>query len=264
MHNLGGDAILVLGSIKARVEYNVVHRSCLRSGDPEVHLAEGDQDYNLCSAAIWLHTCERSIMQFNEVYDSGKMARNNDGMAYDFDFSCRDCLLQYNYSRCNRGGFLLIMPTTIGNIVRFNISENDELHVMCGGPMLEDGNLIYNNTFYVDYGTSEVYTGAAYTNNIFYATGQGRFKLIERVPGQFNHNAYGGPWAGARPSDQAALLGNPGLIASGTGGEGLDTLAGYQLRANSPLLEMGLEIADNGRRDFWGNDLPAGSRRVGA
>jgi hypothetical protein len=264
MENLGGDAILVLGSLSALVEYNVIHRSCLRSGDPDVVLAEGDEGYNLCSAAIWLHTCDDSIMQYNEVYDTGKQTRNNDGMAYDFDFDCHRCLLQYNYSRHNRGGFLLIMPTTQHNIIRFNISENDQAHIMTGGSKLEDGNLLYNNTFYIDYGTVEVFTGAPYTNNIFYAGGQGRFKLITRVPGLFEHNAFFGPWLGERPEDTGALLANPQLEAAGTGGEGLESLAGYRLRANSPCHVSGTPIADPGEHDFWGDRLEQRERPIGA
>ncbi|MHB1355109.1 MAG: right-handed parallel beta-helix repeat-containing protein [Anaerolineae bacterium] len=266
MQNLGGDAILVLGSLSALVEYNVIHRSCLRSGDPNVIMSEGDDGYNgynRSSAAIWLHTCDDSIMQFNEVYDSGKQANNNDGMAYDFDFDCHRCLLQYNYSRHNRGGFLLIMPTTRHNIIRFNISENDQWHVMCGGSQLEDGNLLYNNTFYIDYGTVEVYTGAPYANNLFYAGGQGRFKLIARVPGQFEHNAYWGPWMGAKPEDAGALLADPQLAAAGTGGEGLDSLSGYRLRPDSQCRDSGIQVPNQGGRDFWGEPL-ADERRIGA
>jgi hypothetical protein len=267
MENLGGDAILVLGSIEALVEYNVVHRSCLRTGDPDVIMAEGDDGYNgynRCSAAIWLHTCDRSIMQFNEVYDTGKQANNNDGMAYDFDFDCHQCLLQYNYSRHNRGGFLLIMPTTRNNIIRFNISENDQAHIMTGGSKLEDGNLIYNNTFYIDYGTVEVYTGAPYTNNIFYANGQGHYKLIARVPGQFVHNACFGPWLGDRPADSGALLEDPQLLAPGTGGEGLESLAGYRLHADSPCHTSGALVTERGDRDFSGDPLEQRERTIGA
>jgi hypothetical protein len=268
MDNLGGDAILVLGSIEAVVEYNVVHRSCLRSGDPNVVMSEGDEaynGYNRSSAAIWLHTCDRCVMQFNEVYDSGKQANNNDGMAYDFDFDCHDCLLQYNYSSHNMGGFLLIMPTTRGNIVRFNISENDQLRIMCGGSKLQDGNLIYNNTFYIDFGTVEVCTGAAYTNNIFYVGGQGRFKLTAQVPGLFEHNAFWGhPWLGERPHDAEAVLADPGLAAPGTGGEGMLSLAGYRLLADSPCHVGGALVANRGECDFWGDRLEQRERSIGA
>ena len=131
MQNLGGDAILVLGSIKALIERNVADRTCLRSGDPDVPLAEGDLHYNRSSAAIWLHTCERSIMQFNEVYDSGKMARNNDGMAYDFDFDCRRLPAGSTTTRATTAaGSCFSMNRTKGNIARYNISENDQSHVV--------------------------------------------------------------------------------------------------------------------------------------
>ncbi|MHB9031941.1 MAG: right-handed parallel beta-helix repeat-containing protein [Anaerolineae bacterium] len=264
MHNLGGDAILVLGSIAALVERNTADRTCLRSGDPDVLLAEGDLHYNRSSAAIWLHTCERSVMQFNEVYDSGKMARNNDGMAYDFDFNCIDCILQYNYARHNQGGFLLIMPTTIGNIVRYNISENDARNVMTGGPGLADGNLIYNNTFYRDYGTAQVYGGVVYSNNLFLAAGQGHYQLEMRLVGRWTHNAYGQDWPGGLRPHDSPLDAADCCEAPGTGGRGLDTLEGYRLRPDSPLRTAGVSVENNGGRDFWGDEISPDDRRVGA
>jgi hypothetical protein len=264
MHNLGGDAILVLGSVEALVERNIADRTCLRSGDPDVILPEGDEHYNRSSAAIWLHTCERSVMQFNEVYDSGKMARNNDGMAYDFDFNCNDCVLQYSYSRHNLGGFLLIMPTTVGNIVRYNISENDVRNVVTGGPSLADGNVIYNNTFYRDYGTAVLYGGAQYRNNLFLAAGQGHYKLDTSLAGSWSSNAYDGGWLGGTPPDEAPLDGADACEAPGTGGRGLLSLEGYRLRPDSPLHSAGLPVPDNGGRDFWGEPVAKDDKHVGA
>ena len=104
LEDIGGDAILVLGSDAPLIERNTVRRSCQKSGDPA--LGGG---YNPSAAAIWLHHCKNGIMQFNAVFDSAKLAHNNDGMSYDFDFNCTGCILQYNFSRNNAGGFLLIM-----------------------------------------------------------------------------------------------------------------------------------------------------------
>ena len=112
--NLGGDAIFPEGCDGVLVERNIVSRSCLRTGDPDVTIA-GGRRYNPHSAAIWLQRCTGGIMQFNEVYDTGRAKGNGDGEAYDFDFGCKDCILQYNYSRHNRG-LLLIMERTSGNV----------------------------------------------------------------------------------------------------------------------------------------------------
>jgi hypothetical protein len=117
--NLGGDAIFPEGCDGVLVERNVVTRSCLRTGDPDLTLA--GRGYNPHSAAIWLQNLTGGIMQFNEVYDTGRAKGNGDGEGYDFDFGCRDCILQYNYSR-NNHGLLLVMNRATGNIVRYNIS----------------------------------------------------------------------------------------------------------------------------------------------
>ena len=263
MRNIGGDAILVLGSDSALVEYNVVNDAGMRCGGPDVVLPDGDEGYNACAASIWLHTCDRTIMQFNEVYDTRIAgSRNQDGQAFDFDFTCTNCVLQYNYSRNNAGGWLLIMPTAEHNVARFNISENDTCRLMCGGSSMEADNRLYNNTFYNDRDAVEVFTNATYTNNIFYATGRGSFKISRRKPGFMGHNVYFGPWV-KLPDDANALTVDPGLVAPGSGGTGRDSVTGYRLLPNSPCQDGGLP-ADPDERDFWGNPVQEGAKRIGA
>lgn len=263
MLDIGGDAVLVLGSRAARVEYNVVRNAGIRCGGPDVVLPDGDEGYNACAASIWLHTCDRAILQFNEVYDTRIAgSRNQDGQAFDFDFDCRHCVLQYNYSRNNAGGWLLIMPTAEHNVARFNISQNDTCRLMCGGSSLEADNRLYNNTFFNDRDAVEVFTNATYTNNIFYAAGKGSFRISRRKPGLLSHNVYFGPWV-SLPEDKGALLADPRLVAPGNGGEGRASLSGYRLRADSPCHDCGLP-AGPGEFDFWGDPVREGSRRTGA
>ncbi len=184
IENLGGDGIFVNGPTRGIIEYNVVKRSCMRSGHPDL---PGGADFWPHTAAIWIQDCFETVMQFNAVYDTGRQTANGDGNAYDFDFNCKNCICQYNYSR-NNHGFLLIMYNTFGNIARYNISENDQTHLIQMQGDIEERNIIHNNIFYVDYGTIDIdyYTGdgskdktklgAYIRNNIFYATGQGRFR----------------------------------------------------------------------------------------
>ena len=289
--DLGGDAIVPIGCDDCLVERNVVHRSCLRTGDPVIWTPEIVRDHkedNQHSAGIWLASCSRGIMQFNEVYDTGRAALNGDGEGYDIDLDCHDCILQYNYSS-NNHGMMLLMQRTSGNIARYNISENDQTHILALRPDLGDGNLIHNNVFYVDYGTALIEMrddehearnlqklGVPLRNNIFYATGQGRFQVVyasptlpDPTPGAnrlFLDNCYFGPWLGDGPNDsnRAANTYDPLFVAPGQGGQGLDTLAGYQLRPESPCLGRGIAIANHGGRDFWGNPLPEGRLDIGA
>ena len=236
-------------------------------------------------------------MQFNEVYDTGRNIYNGDGFAYDFDFNCKRCIAQYNYSKENNG-FLLLMYNIFENVARYNISENDKTHlVQMQGSLKDDNNILYNNVFYVDHGLLDLDffrgneketakdindLGAHFHNNIFYATGQGQFRtaystgetwkrefddtLRPDLPSgsMFMSNCYFGPWKSGIPDDPKALVADPKFIAPGTGGDGLCSLAGYRLRPDSPCIGAGTYIPDNGRRDFFGQPVTDGKTDIGA
>ena len=118
--------------------------------------------------------------------------------------------------------------------------------------------------------------GVPLRNNIFYAIGQGRFRvnylsptLPDPNPGSnrlFLDNCYFGPWLGDEPndSDRERKTYDPLFVAPGRGGIGLESLKGYQLRPGSPCIGRGAALAKNGGRDFWGNPLPTSALDVGA
>lgn len=291
MDNLGGDGIFVNGCDKGIIEHNIVKRSCMRSGYLDL---PGGEKWWPHTAAIWIQNANETVMQFNEVYDTGREPGNGDGEAYDFDFNCKRCICQYNYSK-NNNGFLLIMNETFENITRYNISENDKTHLIQLQCDTTDRNVIHNNVFYVDYGTADLdffcgndgekdktKLGAKFSNNIFYATGQGRFRTaytsgevlkrqfndsvqFQKMPGTlFHHNCYFGPWKKGLPDDAQKLVGDPMFVAPGSGSEGLSTLHGYQLRAGSPCINTGILIPMNSTRDFYGNSINDGAIDYGA
>ncbi len=288
MDNLGGDGIFVNGTYRGIIEYNLVKRSCMRSGNPDL---PGGKDWWPHTAAIWIQNAIETIMQFNEVYDTGREKANGDGNAYDFDFNCKNCICQYNYSK-NNHGFLLIMNQTFGNVARYNISENDKTHLIQFQCDTTDRNIIHNNVFYVDYGTADLdyhsgntdksRLGANLYNNIFYATGQGRFRTVytqgnvltrqfndsitfpHRPKTQFYHNCYFGPWKNGLPDDPEKLVADPLFTAPGTGGQGLSSLGGYRLKPESPCINAGIFVPWNSKRDFFGNPVYDGSIDIGA
>lgn len=294
MDNLGGDGIFVNGPYRGLIEYNEIHRSCMRSGYLDL---PGDQNWWPHTAACWIQNTEETIMQYNEVYDTGREPKNGDGFAYDFDFNCVRCVAQYNYSK-NNHGFLLLMYNIYENIARYNISENDRTHlVQMQGSRLGDRNLLYNNVFYVDYGTLDLdffignsaedgrdpdILGAYFFNNIFYATGQGRFRtaystgetisrkfdetIKPNIPSgsMFLHNCYFGPWKNGLPDDPEALVADPKFVAPGTGGTGIKTVGGYMLRPDSPCINTGMYVPLAGCKDYFGNCLTDGHPDFGA
>ncbi|MEM7375566.1 MAG: right-handed parallel beta-helix repeat-containing protein [Bacteroidota bacterium] len=295
MDNLGGDGIVLIGANKGLIEYNIADRTCMRSGD--LDLDTGGEDWWPHTAAIWLWKNTETVMQFNEVYNTGRQPANGDGEAFDFDFECKKCVLQYNYSRNNKG-FLLIMDNTYQNVARYNVSENDQTHLINMFCDTSEQNLIHNNVFYVDYGTVDIdyfygdsygpekgkgkkdisKLGAQFRNNIFYASGQGRFRRVyshgdslnsalyrkyddhfpppPSIPGtKFYGNCYYGPWLNGMPDDPKALLADPMLVAAGTGETGLHSVGGYQLQPNSPCISAGLPVHTPVTHDYFGNSL---------
>ncbi|WP_137663290.1 LPXTG cell wall anchor domain-containing protein [Enterococcus hulanensis] len=54
------------------------------------------------------------------------------------------------------------------------------------------------------------------------------------------------------------------MTAPGTGGIGLDSVAGYQLTSSSPAINAGTAIVDNGGHDYFGNALTDGQTDIGA
>ena len=54
------------------------------------------------------------------------------------------------------------------------------------------------------------------------------------------------------------------MTAPGTGGIGLDSVAGYQLTSSSPAINAGTAIVDNGGHDYFGNALADGQTDIGA
>ncbi len=288
MDNIGGDGIFVNGPYRGLIEYNEIHRSCMRAGFPDL---PGDDGWWPHVAACWIQNTEETIMQFNEVYDTARNLYNGDGFAYDFDFNCKRCICQYNYSK-NNHGLMLLMYNIFENVTRYNISENDHTHlIQMQGPLEGDNSLVYNNVFYVDYGLADIdffltrepeLLGAKFYNNIFYATGQGRFRTVyssgdtqvrnydeelkpDLAPGTlFLHNCYFGPWKNGLPDDPEALVADPKFVAPGTGGTGLATLGGYKLREDSPCINTGMYVPDNGGRDFFGQSLEDGHTDYGA
>jgi len=292
--NLGGDGIFVNGPYEGLIECNEIHRACMRSGYLDL---PGGEKWWPHTAACWIQNTEGTIMQYNAVYDTGREPKNGDGEAYDFDFGCKRCVLQYNYSRENNG-FMLLMYEIRDNIVRYNISENDKTHLVQMQGSLDENTVFYNNVFYVDHGTLDLdfflgngteglkapeEVGAKFVNNIFYATGQGRFRTVYTnrldevtfgfdevsrpdLPSgaMFRSNCYYGPWKNGLPDDPEALLVDPCFVAPGTGGIGLETLGGYRLRAGSPCLDAGESIVDDGGMDFFGTALGDGRPDIGA
>ncbi len=137
---------------------------------------------------IWTCASRRVIIQHCESFANRTSSR--DGGGFDLDGGCIECVLQYNYSHDNDGPGLMVYTYAYashadrGNVVRFNISENDsrKSRTYAGLWVRSDGSRmtgleVYNNTVIIGpwsdqaaavYGTE---VEASFRNNIF--VGQG-------------------------------------------------------------------------------------------
>ncbi len=253
LEDIGGDAIKPWGCNGALVEHNTVRGARTRC-----------KDY---AAGIWPWDCDDTVIQFNEV--SG-VKGTKDGQAFDSDYRCRNTLFQYNYSHDNEGGFMLICTPgnsyCEGTVIRYNISQCDgikgaRVFHFGGGPK---NTHIYNNIIYIGPDQdlplllfTEWNKGIAentyFYNNIFYVDGKVTYAWGRSKNNVFENKVFYGQHNGA-PKDARAITDRPPLIDPGTGGFGMASLGGYQLR-DVTRQWLGQSVQNQGARDFFGKRL---------
>lgn len=257
VENAGGDAIVPMFAQSPLIEYNISNGASQNTkGNPGA----------MYNAGIWPWRCENAVFQFNEAYGTIK---NGDGQAYDCDWS-DGTIYQYNYSHDNEGGFMLVCQTEVLNsIVRYNISQNDRTSIFLNSNTHNAD--IYNNTFYIGEGlnTNVVSLDGVMTlkNNIFYNLGTVKKPNWGRSFTYDNNLYYG---FDTTPNDPHAIVADPMFVDPGKGGTGvegdsaIDTLGGYALREGSPAINAGLDIPDNGGRDYAGSPVGDSTPDLGA
>jgi hypothetical protein len=164
---------------------------------------------------LWTCASRRVIIQNCESF--ANKTSGGDGGGFDIDGGSVECVLQYNYSHDNDGPGLMVYTypyashTDRGNVVRFNISENDSrkgrryagLWVRADGREMT-GVEIYNNTVVIGPWTDQAAricargVEARLRNNIFIASGSALPLWVEEPEERvrFENNLYwreGGP-----------------------------------------------------------------------
>jgi hypothetical protein len=108
-------------------------------------------------AGIWTYDSNNVTIQYNESHNN-HTALSHDGDGFDLDRNTSNSVMQYNYSHDNDGGGFMLCNkdnNTLhsGNVVRYNISQNDGRKNTSGGIQLW-GKItnaeIYNNTVYMN------------------------------------------------------------------------------------------------------------------
>jgi hypothetical protein len=161
--------------------------------------------------------------------------------------------------------------------IRYNISQNELLGAYLYGFPWTKGVKdvkVYNNTHYfgkgkgnrvfVAAGKERTATETAFRNNIFYFADKAEWGFEPDSSCVFENNLY----YNIAEKGEKALVADPLFVDPGKGGTDIDMadpkrLSGYQLAEDSPAINAGIEIDNNGGIDFNGNSL-VGNPDVGA
>ncbi len=121
---------------------------------------------------IWTYDATAVIIQLNESYRN-RTGSTGDGDGFDLDQNVTNSVLQYNYSHDNDGaGYLVyagIGKPNSGNVVRYNISQNDCRKLGYGAIMVAgdvNGADVYHNIVYITSPTNNTDPAAIRVSNI--------------------------------------------------------------------------------------------------
>jgi len=154
--NMGGggsfppNGILVAGVASGIVEHNLVH-------DIGANQTTCGGPIGIMALNAGSGTSPGSILiQFNEVYNVQPVPEQGlgcDFAAYDIDGGgTLNVTVQYNYSHDNAGAaWMICCGAGDGNVIRYNISENDDKYYKSGGVVAVSDVVfkVYNNTIWV-------------------------------------------------------------------------------------------------------------------
>jgi hypothetical protein len=259
LERLGGDGIVALGTVDARLDRNVVSDGNLRGR------ALGDPRGMICDAGIWTFHANGTVIQRNEVF---RMRFNGcDGSGFDVDYDQDGTVVQDNLSHDNEGGFILLCTDAGPRAadVRFNLSVDDRFVANQSPCSLQPGATfaglrLVNNTFVapamrwavLGNPTASLFEGSLeLRNNVFAATVPQAAAL--GCAALCSNNLY----SGLPPAGTAAVSADPRFADPGRRGRGrLYVGAGFRLRPGSPARGAGAQVAGLPARDYFGWPVP--------
>jgi len=219
------------------------------------------------------------IVQYNEAYGNIGPANENERGGFDADYKSTGTIIQYNYSHDNNW-FCGIMKRGINSdiTIRYNISQNELLGCYLYGFPTEKGLKdikVYNNTHYFGKGkgTKLFVAGGkvrnpsetVFSNNIFFFEEPAEWGFEPDETCEFKNNLF----FNVEPIGENAIIKNPLFVDPGNGGTNIDmknpeSLNGFKLQNNSPCINAGIIVNNNGGKDFCGNPLGIDNTDIGA
>ncbi|MBC5687981.1 DUF5011 domain-containing protein [Mediterraneibacter sp. NSJ-55] len=273
IHDIDGDATIINNTEGAVYRNNTIYRTCLNAQG--LGYAVGVFNWN----------ADNTIIEENEVFDTAPDDRtggNGDAQGIEIDALNDTTYVQYNYIHDNPGGTFMFCNLGgypgYNGVYRYNIMQNDgTAHGVFDMRDYHVDSQVYNNLIYYDrsekmkfstnYGGTHIEDMEIYNNVwIFLSDTPMEEPQFNANRVSWTNNVFVGydkiPVAGENNKKlEQADVGQLGYVAPGTGKTGMDTLAGYNLKPDSILIDAGLNTADmtegedNGGRDFFGNEL---------
>ena len=270
IYNIDGDGILIDGCKDVLVEHNVVYRAVINCW---------------YGVGMFNWNSDNTIFQFNEIYDTfpaDSLKGAGDAQGIEIDALNRDTWVQYNYVHDNSGGCIMWCNTNtlrgFRGIYRYNIFQNDlTKHGVIDWRTNHKESMAYNNVFYfgelpedadprVFMGENAYCNGnseAKFYNNIFYNLDDFVIYNFNEQEIDWESNIFYG-FDKVPANDSTIITEDPKFVDPGKGSFGLDSVTGYKLQADSPAINAGLNIEDNGGRDYFGTKLTDGKTDIGA
>jgi len=258
----GRNGIIARVGVNQIVEYNVLAYNSRYS--------TGHSVFNFASIGC--------IMQYNEAYGNTGDPGDIDHGGFDADYNARGTIIQYNYSHDNNWFCGIMRRYNRDVTIRYNISINERLGAYEYGFPQDDearGIWIYNNTHYFRAGlNASIFASPGkvrtpsysyFYNNIFYFEDKGSWGVEPDETCEFRNNLF----YNVAPKGRGAVVADPLFMNPGKVDKDIDMydpqrLSAYMLKANSPCIDAGIVINDNGGKDFWGNPLGTESIDIGA
>lgn len=264
IHHIQGDGCIVDTCDDAVVENNLVEHCCMNTNSAAVGLFNWNS-YN-------------TVFQANEVaYTHG----GGDAQGIEIDALNDTTYVQYNYIHDNKGGSMMwCAPSpyySFNSVYRYNIFQNDEvLHGIIDYRNSAYDSIAYNNVFYIPenavdangkikmFGSFQNGIPAKMYNNIFYYAGSEAREINTFSDNTFDWRSNVFYNISNLPAEDDASYPNfhtdPALAAPGSGTAGttpgaMGDVSGYMLKADSPAINAGIPITDNGGRDFFNNPV---------
>jgi len=250
INDVAKNAMIIRMADEGLIEHNVCWDTAHRAGAGNTIFSRSSRD---------------TVFQYNEGYLN--RSKSHDGSLYDADLDSPGCIFQYSYSHDNSHGLFWMCTTRpdANVIVRYNISQNDKGKIFCIN-YPNTSCYIYNNVVFIPSDLSPVIIDERrdaektyyFYNNIIYNMSPTATYNWRNAKRHFANNVFFGHHPSGEPGGPGKLTDDPKLVNPGSGKLGIDSLVGYQLRPDSPCIDSGRTVSDNGGQDFWGNPLPQG------